>query len=464
MRVLLVKPFDVSDEVIPPISLGWLAAQIRNGHEVRVLDGLKERRKWGEISGFVQRENIDVVGFQVWTKDIHNVRNTSRAIKSINPETKIILGGCHPTVLPEATMRFFGGSIDFAFQGEGEVGFKLLLDTLNAKGGPTNFEEIPGLVWRDGYDIRVNRNTFIRDLDALGFPAWELMPPSTYPKAPHGAFYRNFPVAPIIVTRGCPYPCTFCSARVISGSRIRSRSVGHVIEELSMLYHKFQVREFHIEDDNFTQNRGFVESFCESLLSKEIRMTWGFPNGIRLDTVDRALFKLMKRAGCYALNFGIESGSPRILKMIKKKIHLEQIREQLTLAKEEGFDVGGFFILGFPTETVEEMEQTISFARSLPLDRIGVSYFQPFPGSTLYDELVEEGQIAEDWVNHHHTTLHDLTYVSPTTTAEELRRVRRKLLVSFYFRLGILGGLLRQVKSHKHLYYMTKRGIRWLRV
>ncbi|MBW1668182.1 MAG: radical SAM protein [Deltaproteobacteria bacterium] len=464
MKVLLVKPFDISDEVIPPISLGWLAAHIKDRHQVRILDALKERKKGNEIPGIVQRENIDVVGFQVWTKDIHNVKSTSIAIKSVNPKTKIIVGGCHPTVLPERTINFLGESIDFAFQGEGEVGFRLLVDALCSGDGEGSFKEIPGLVWRDGHDIHVNKNTFIQDLDALGFPAWELMPPSTYPKAPHGAFYKNFPVAPIIVTRGCPYPCTFCSARVISGSKIRTRSVGHVIEELSMLYRKFHVREFHIEDDNFTLSRDFVENFCESLLRKEIRMTWGFPNGIRLDTMDRPLFRLMKRAGCYALNFGIESGSPRILKMIKKKLDLEQIREQLTLAKEERFEVGGFFILGFPTETREEMEETISFARSLPLDRIGVSYFQPFPGSTLYHELVNAGEIDEDWVNHHHTTLHDLTYVSSTTTVEELRRARRKLLVSFYFRLGILWGLLRQVRSHKHLYYITKRGIRWLRV
>ncbi|MBW1998357.1 MAG: radical SAM protein [Deltaproteobacteria bacterium] len=463
MKILLVRPFGVSDEVIPPISLGWLATQIRDQSRVEILDALRLRIRGETIAEMIRKNDIDVVGFQVWTKDLRRVKLLSKAIKSRRPGTKIIVGGCHPTVLPEETMRFFGDTIDFAFQGEGEIGFKLFLDALSSDMNSKNFEGIPGLVWKEDRQIRINRNGFIQDLDKVGFPAWDLMPPSIYPRAPHGAFYKNFPIAPIIVTRGCPYPCTFCSARSISGNKIRTRSVESVIEELSMLRGKFGVREFHIEDDNFTLNREFVESFCESLLRKDIRMTWGFPNGIRLDTVDRALFKLMKRAGCYALNFGIESGSPRILKMIEKKVHLEQIREQLTLAKEEGFDIGGFFILGFPTETREEMEETISFARSLPLDRIGISYFQPFPGSRIYEQLLDQGEIEEDWANHHHSTLHDLTYVTSSTTTEELRKMRRKLLVTFYFRPTTLKGLFGQVRSCSQLYYMVKRGIRWLK-
>jgi len=463
MRVLLIKPFDISDEIIPPISLGLLATHVRKRHNVRILDALRERMNGIAIAKIVQEENIDVVGFQIWSKDIHNVRSTANIIKSKKPETKIIVGGSHATVLPEQTMCFFGSSIDFAYQGEGEVGFRTFLDALTSDQSPASLRQIPGLVWKVGPDIIVNKNTLIEDLDSIGLPAWDMMPPSIYPKAPHGAFFRNFPIAPIIVTRGCPFPCTFCSARLISGPKIRSRSVGHVIEELEMLYHRFNVGEFHIEDDNFTVNTEFVESFCEALLSRNMKMTWSFPNGIRLDTVNRPLLKLMKRAGCYALNFGIESGSPRILKMIKKRIDLEQIREQLNIVHEEGFDIGGFFILGFPTETKEEIESTIRFARSLPLDRAGVSYFQPFPGSALFRELIKDGEISEDWADHHHTTLHNLTYVSPSITAQELRQLRKKMLRSFYFRPKPLKDMLKQIQSPAHLYYIAKRGIRWLK-
>jgi len=459
----LVRPFGVSDEVIPPISLGWLATQIRAYHNVSILDALRGRLRADTIAEIVNRNNIDVVGFQIWTKDIHEVKDVSRAIKSKCPETRIILGGCHPTVLPVETMKFFGETIDFAFKGEGEIGFRLFLDALSSDGERKNFENIPGLVWKEGPEIRMNGNGFIQDLDSVGLPAWDLMPPSTYPRAPHGAFYRNFPVAPIVISRGCPYPCAFCSARTISGSKIRTRSVDNVIEELSMLRRRFGVREFHIEDDNFTLNRDYVEHFCETLLQKDIRMTWAFPNGIRLDTIEREMLRLMKRAGCYGLNFGVESGSPRILKMIEKKIDLALVRERLAMAREEGFDIGAFFIIGFPTETRQEMRETIRVALSLPLDRIGISYFQPFPGSPIYEQLLEQGEISADWADHHHTTLHNLTYVSSSTTREELRGMRKRFLVTFYFRPVILKGLLGQVRSPSQLYYMVKRGIRWLK-
>ena len=235
MKVLLVKPFGVADEIIPPVSLGWLATHIRERHNVKILDALKEGMNGATIAKIVQRENIDVVGFQLWTKDIYNVKEISNIIRSVKPSTKIIVGGIHPTSLPEGTMKFFDNSIDFAYQGEGEVGLKMFLDVIASNEGASAFKEVPGLVWRDGANIKVNNNVLSEDLDSLGFPAWDMMAPSTYPKAPHGAFYRNFPIAPIIITRGCPFPCTYCSASIISNGKLRSRSVEHVIEELNML-------------------------------------------------------------------------------------------------------------------------------------------------------------------------------------------------------------------------------------
>lgn len=464
LKVLLVKPYGVADEIIPPISLGMLATQIRNETDVRILDALKERLNAVVVAKIVASEGYDVVGFQAWSKDIHEIKMTCSKIKEVCPRSVTIVGGIHPTMVPEGTLRFFGNCLDYAFKGEGEIGFKMFLE-LYSSGNLTesSLENVPGLVWRVDTKIKVNRNDLLTELDSLGFPAWDLMPPLAYPKAPHGAFYRNFPIAPIIVTRGCPFPCTFCAAKAASGGKLRTRSLDHVLEELKILYHKYGVREFQIEDDNFTLNNKFVEQFCGALLSLNLKMTWSFPNGIRLDTIDRPLLRLMRKSGCYALNFGVESGSQRILDMIKKRITLDQIMEQLTMSHEEGFDIGGFFIVGFPTETKDEIEETINFACSLPLDRVGVSYFQPFPGTPLFYELVENGEIKADWVDSHHTSLQTLTYVSPTITVEYLRYSRKKMLRSFYFRPKTFVNMLRQVRSPSHLYYIVKRSIRWLR-
>ena len=464
LKVLLIKPFGIADEIIPPISLGYLATQIRKDHDVKIIDALKDNLDASSIAKIVAEDSVDVVGFQAWSKDIHEIKKICIAIKEMNPDTITIVGGIHPTMIPEGTINFIGDSLDYTFQGEGEIGFKQFKECI-ARGDhkKNELEKVNGLVWRDDEEIRVNTNSLIKELDSFGFPAWDLMPPDVYPKSPHGAFFHNFPVAPIIITRGCPFPCTFCAAQSASGIKLRYRSIEHVIEELTMLKKNFGVKEFHVEDDNFTLNKKFVKRFCESLLSSGLNMSWGFPNGVRLDTLDRPLLKLMRKAGCYALNFGIESGAPRILKMIKKMLNVEQIEDQLMMVHEEGFDIGGFFIIGFPTETKEEINETIRFACSLPLDRIGVSYFQPFPGTPLYYELIEKGEIQEDWADSNKTSLHNLTYLSPTLTEKDLRYFRRKLLTSFYLRPRIFTSLVRQIKSVSHLYYMTKRSVRWLR-
>jgi anaerobic magnesium-protoporphyrin IX monomethyl ester cyclase len=464
MNVLLIKPFGVADEIIPPISLGYLATQIRDNHDVKIIDALKDNLDAASIANIVAEESVNVVGFQAWSKDIHEIKKICVTIKAVSPGTITIVGGIHPSMVPEGTIKFFGDCLDYAYQGEGEVGFKQFIDCI-ARGdhAKAEFQKVNGLVWRDDKEIRVNPNCLIKELDTFGFPAWDLMPPDGYPKSPHGAFFHNFPVAPVIITRGCPFPCKFCAAPTASGTKLRYRSVEDVIEELTMLKENYGVNEFHVEDDNFTLNKKFVKKFCERLLSSGLNMSWGFPNGVRLDTMERSLVRLMREAGCYALNFGIESGSPRILKMIKKMLDLEQIEEQLIMVHEEGFDIGGFFIIGFPTETKEEINETIKYACSLPLDRIGVSYFQPFPGTPLYYDLIEKGEIREDWADYNHTSLHNLTYLTPTLTEKELRYFRRKMLLSFYLRPKIFTSMLRQIKSTSHLYHVTKRSIRWLR-
>jgi radical SAM superfamily enzyme YgiQ (UPF0313 family) len=445
--------------------MGLLATQVRNEHDVSIVDALKERMNEDAIARLVASQRVDVVGFQAWSNNIHLIKKACIKIKDVRKEAITIVGGIHPTMVAEGTLKFFGECLDYAYNGEGEKGFKMFLDNLASDNiSPDSLSKIPGLVWREGSAIKVNENSFIEDLDSIGLPAWDLMPPDSYPRAPHGAFFKNFPVAPIIITRGCPFPCAFCSAPPASGRKIRSRSLESVIEELKLLKYRFGVREFHVEDDNFTLNNKLVGAFCEKLLSLDLAMSWSFPNGIRLDTIDYSLLRLMKRAGCYAINFGVESGSERILKMIKKLTTLEKTRSQLTMAKEVGFDIGGFFIIGFPSETEEEINETIVFACSLPLDRVGVSYFQPFPGTTFFNELVKKGEISEDWADHHSTSLHTLTYVPATLTSERLQHLRQKFLHSFYLQPRVFMNMLKQVRSPSHLYYMTKRAIRWLSV
>ena len=245
-------------------------------------------------------------------------------------------------------------------------------------------------------------------------PSWDLLRPDTYPLAPHGGFFKNYPIAPIIITRGCPFACTYCAGYLVSGKKIRHRSIDKVIEEIEVLYHKYGIREIHIEDDNFTFYHDLVYEFCKKLKEHNLNISWTCPNGVRLDSLDKELLLTMKEAGLYSISVGIESGSDKILKDMKKNLTKEKIREKIELIKDCGLEVSGFFIIGYPTETKKDIMDTINFAGSLDLKRAGFSLFKPFPGTEATRQLVEKGELKEmsdeDWA---HFVLADAVYAPP---------------------------------------------------
>ena len=175
----------------------------------------------------------------------------------------------------------------------------------------------------------VNPPIFVETLDEFGMPSWDLLRPDTYPLAPHGGFFKNYPIAPIIITRGCPFSCTYCAGHLISGKKIRHRSIDKVIEEIKVLYYQYGIREIHIEDDNFTFYHDLVYEFCRKLKENHLNISWTCPNGIRLDSLTKELLMAMKGAGLYGISVGVESGSDKILKDMRKSLTKEKIREKL---------------------------------------------------------------------------------------------------------------------------------------
>ncbi|HLD58706.1 MAG TPA: radical SAM protein [archaeon] len=460
MKILLVKLNQEADEIIPPIGLGYLANAVRKNHSVRVLDCLKEKISLAKLLDFLQEKKPGLVGILFFTMNYYQVKETAFAIRKRFPSMKIIVGGPHPSALPKETLKEIP-EIDFAFAGEAEIGFPMLADALEKKNpSSSSLEKIPSLVWRKKNGVIVNPNKVVENLDELGFPAWDLLKPETYPMAPHGSFFRQFPVAPIIITRGCPYGCTFCGGHLVSGKRIRSRSLESVMQEIRLLVKEHGIREIHIEDDNFTFKRKFVEDFCNALLKEKLGITWACPNGMRLDTLDRELIFLMKKSGLHTVSVGIESGSERILKLVKKSLNKKQIREKVELIDSAGLNVIGFFMLGFPTETRKEIEETIDFACSLPLKRIAFSCMQPFPGTEVYNSLLESGEIEK--VNWETCFLFKATYSPKGLSIEELQKLRKQGLRKFYFRPKIIFSMLGEINSPKQVFFVAKRAVHWL--
>ena len=443
VKIVLMNPVrERSDHVAPDIGLGYLATWLRKeGHEVLILDANNLGFYFEQLRQEIASCKPDLVGIKLFTQDINSVRETLGMIKEINPGIITVVGGAHPSALPEHTLRTLPAA-DFAFKGEAEIGFPELVKCLPCK----DLSEVPGLVWRDGDKIRVNCQVFVQNLDELGMPAWDLIDPRNYRDTAE-TFRMGFPAAPISITRGCPFPCTYCAGSTISGKPIRTRSIENVLEEMAYLIQNFGVKEFNIADDNFTHNRKVVEEFCRGIITKGWDIHWSGSTGIRLDSLDEDILNLMKKSGCYSFYVGIESGSQRVLDLMKKRLSLGQIRKGVEMISESGILVSGFFIIGYPGETREEILETIAFARSLPLFKAHFFHFTALPATEAYEQLLREGKIKgpDD------SMFMDVSYVPEGLTAKELKLLLRKAYLDFYLRPGVLFKLLRRLGSTEQL-------------
>lgn len=462
-RVLLVKPVTPQNlilNVVPPIGLGYLATALRKAgfKQVAILDCLKENLDFVAFNKRIKSYNPDIVGFQVFSHDLSSLEISLKIIKKINPKIITLAGGPHPSGFPQQTLETLP-LLDYAFKGEAEVGLPLLIRKLSVKKG--NLFRIPGLIYRQGRKIVVNPQIFPGNLDSLGFPAWDLIDPREYPNAPQGVFFKNLPVAPLMATRGCPFLCTFCAGRTITGLKVRPRSIGYILSEIKFLKEKYGVREIHFLDDNFTLNRSYVREFCQKLLKSNLNISWCCPNGVRLDTLDLEVLKLMKASGCYYVSVGIESGSNRILKLMKKKLTVEKIKRQIKMIKKSGITVNGFFILGYPGETKKEMEATIKLSRSLGLTRVAFYNFLPLPGTEIYEQLARNGEIEED-MDFSHIFQAETPYSPVSVSQKELKKIQQKAYLLFYLRPVILWQMLREIKTPNQFKYILKRAIAYL--
>lgn len=451
VKILLVQPYSRSYVVMPSLGLGYIAAvSTREGHQVTVLNCIKERMGVDGFADYLGKHRFDVIGFQMFSYDLTVVEKLLAVIRQQQPAVTTVAGGAHPSGDPLGVMEALP-ELDFAFRGEAEIGFVSLLQLLE-KGG--EFAAVPGLAYREGGDVRVNPPRVVDDIDTLPMPAWDLLQPESYPEAPHGAFTRNFPTAPIIVTRGCPCSCTFCAGKSITGSRVRKRSVANVMAELAHLASR-GVREFHIEDENFTLDKKLVMEFCEALQNSGLNMSWSLPSGVRIDTLDRDLLDQMERSGCYSLAVGIEFGSDRTLAATRKGLTVELVRQRLELLRGGRIKVTGFFLFGVPGETLEEMQKTVDLALDLPLDRAQFNNFMPLPGSPLWDTLLREGRLGTvDWDRFF---VHDVAFCDEGIRPEQIKQLQRRAYLRFYLRPRVMLSLLSEIRSFSHLKFLLRR-------
>lgn len=459
-KIVLVMPISHTHYVVPPIGLGYLATALRQNEftNITILDCIKEGLSFDDLRVIFMKWKPQIVGFQIFSYDFDSVVKSIQILKEVSNETVVVIGGAHVSASSRKALEEIADA-DFAIAGEGEIGLPMLLRRI-LRNERIPFEDIPGLMWRKGENIFENGRAMISDLDSLGFPSWDLMIPASYPGNPQGGFFRQFPIAPISTTRGCPYLCAFCGSGVNMGHKLRSRSVSHVLDEMVMLYHDFGVREFHIIDDMFNYYKKRVLEFCQGIKEKKLNISYTFPNGLRLNQLDEQILHMMKDTGAYAFTVGIESGSQRILNAMNKSLTLDLIEEKVNLINSAGLEPSGFFIIGYPGETIDDIEATIRFAKKLKLKRAHFSNFLPLPGTPETKKLIESGEIEQpDWSLLFYSKV---PYAPKGITRKQLKQLQRKAFLGFYLRPHILLKLFSEIKSINHFKMILIRAIDYL--
>jgi radical SAM superfamily enzyme YgiQ (UPF0313 family) len=394
----------------------------REKHVVRVLDTqLNENAT--KVAEDVALLRPDIIGITATTPQITLALAIAGEIKK-RLKVPVVLGGVHPTVMPEETLGF--DSVDFVVLGEGEETMPELCRRIQ---DGESVSEVKGIGYKRHGKLRFTSiRPLIEELDDVPFPArhhlrsrWYFAPPRM-----RGVWTKS--TATIITSRGCPFQCLFCSSHLMFGRRVRRRSPENVVEELEHLRHEFGIDSIWFVDDTFTVDQKWVMQFCDLLIKKGLHnLVWGCQ--ARADTLEPYTLQLMKQAGCVQVDIGVESGSDRVLKILKKGITVEQIEKAFKICKEAGVQTFASFILGTPGETSEDIKKTEALIDKITPDYSEFFYATPYPGTDLYVLAQKHGVFDKDipyhqWLASKQT---DKPIMTIGVTQEELIRTRSRL-------------------------------------
>ena len=431
----------------PPLGLLSVAAYAESrGHDVGILDALAERPTPDQIGQFIAQHKPRFVALTATTIQIIAAQRIAAIAKESSPDSTVVIGGIHATSLPEEVLQ--DPNIDVVIRGEGELSFLALIEG-------EAYEDIPGLSWRSGNPLQPFEHNPtavpVQDLDTLPLPAYHLIRFDLYRSGTEGV-YRRTPGFTMTTSRGCPGKCTFCSS---GRTVLRTRSPEHVVNEIQMRQKTYGIREVSFYDDTFTVNKRDVYRMCELIIERKIDLTWSC--FARTDCISRKLLERMKAAGCHQILFGIESADAQILENIGKPIDLDQTRWAVRATQEVGITVRAAFMFGNPGETVETMNTTLNFAKSLNPDLAVFNITVPYPGTAMFDWARKNGYLRTcDWRKYDGANaLLDL----PTVATEKVNAMYRRAFREFYLRPSYVARRLLRIRSLDDI----KTGVRGLR-
>jgi len=440
---------------LPSLGLCLLAAVARKeGFSVRIIDAnlLNDY----SLSGFkreILKENPKWVGFSATTLTIDAVGKIAEEIKKSCPEILILVGGAHITALPFATLEKYQ-AVDIGVIGEGEETLReLLLFSSEGK----SLCKVKGLVIRKGRKLLLTGPRQIKQkLDDLPLPAWDLLDDFPWGYRLSVNSFLKLPAAHLLTSRGCSGRCLFCD-RSVFGRVPRIYSSQRVLEMIEHLVKRYQIKEIDFFDDNFLLFPKRVEEICYGLIEKKWGLTWSCQ--ARCDMLNSRILSLMKKAGCWQIGLGIESGSDKILKILKKGETKDKIRRAVEIAAGLGFEVKGFFILGNPGETEMTLKETEDFILKLPLTYVHTTFFTPFPGSESFKIADKFGKFnfRNSWSKLGRGTVEPV-FIPYGLTKKYLKDKASEIFRKFYFRPKIIFYHLKKIVFLPYLWIFYMRG------
>jgi len=447
-------PVAIENRLSPPLGPLYLAAVLEQENiAVSFLDTSFLKDSSAALQSLIKRDEPMVAGLYVSTVNLPLVKDLIRQIRVISPKTTIIIGGPHVHFEPEAVNYL---DADFGIVSDAEFSFR---DLVRAVFNNSDTSSIPNVIRRANGGILVNRLQQIENLDALPFPARHLWPYKTF------SAFLDGNTAIMLSSRGCVFDCSFCA--IPQRGSYRMRSAANIMEELRQLAGS-GIRSVDFVDDLMTFDKQRMIELSDALIKEKLKIRWACMS--RVDTVDKKLLYLMKKAGCTHIKFGIESGSERVRnQLVGKHISIQQIKEALENSRRAGLLTAGYFVLGMPGETKEEIQQTVSCARTIGVDYVDFHIATLFPGSRMFSEALKSNALpANIW--QHFSDGGELRYsLLDKQSLREMRALRARTMRSYYFRpaflleelfkrtknLSSLRNKFRMIFNHKYNAYLS---------
>ena len=462
MKILLIQP-NISKEADSefgalqyPFNLGYLASVLREaGHEVKMVDfNVIDRRK---LSGLISEYQPNLVGLTAMAITIHSVEEIIYEVRAVKKDIITVLGGVFASALPKDTMLKIK-NLDYLIFGQGE---KTIVDLVEHIIKKKKINDVRGVVFRKkGKIIQNLPQDLIKELDTIPFPARDLLPMELYAKrhVVRGFSRKEMKIIEMITSRGCPNQCIFCASKVIYGNSLRYRSYDNIVEEIEECIEKYGVEHITFMDDTFTINKELVRKLCGFFSEK--KLTWDC--NARVDAVNYELLRLMVKSGCVRVSFGVESGSDWILKKIKKNITVQQVINAIKDTKKAGVRyVECCFMIGSHIdETLDDVAATNKLIHKLMPDILALSIMCPYPGTEVYDMMVERGYLDKnpDWTQF--SLFGNLDRYKGIThmNSDQMFKLQHKIIKEYYSSPRYIFSQLIQIRTFREIKYFLRMG------